>query len=188
MESDMEVIAEAQNAQEVIEQVEEHDLDIIVMDISMPGRSGLDVLKDLKREYPKLPVLILSIYPEERFAVRALKSGASGYITKESAGEELVEAIRKVVQGKKYISPSLTEKLVDYLDIDIEKPLHEKLSNREYEIMCMIAEGKTVKEIAVELSLSINTINTYRRRILEKMKMKIDSELIRYCVENKLIG
>ncbi|HEY4673195.1 MAG TPA: response regulator transcription factor, partial [Nitrososphaerales archaeon] len=171
-EPNMAVFGEACNAQEVLKNVREQDWDIVILDITMPDRSGLDVLKELKRERPKLPVLILSIHPEEQYAVRVLKAGAAGYMTKESAPEELVKAIRKVLRGGKYISPSLAEKLAFDLETDSEKPLHETLSDREYQVMCMIASGKTVKEIAKKLYLSVKTISTHRARILGKMKMK----------------
>ncbi len=186
-ESDMEVLSEARNAQEVFELVKNRKLSIVLLDISMPGVSGLDVLGELKQNYPKLPVLILSMHPEERFAVRALKAGASGYITKDSAVEELVKAIRKVVSGSKYVSPHLAEKLADELEKNSEKPLHETLSDREFQVMLMIAAGKKVSEIAEELSLSISTVNTYRTRILEKMNMQTHVELTRYAIENHLI-
>ena len=185
--SDMRVTAEAQNSQEVLEQARRTSLDLVVLDISFPGRSGLEILKDLKQEYPKLPVLILSMHPEDRFAVRALKSGASGYVTKESAVEELIKAIRKVVQGRRYVSQSLAEKLAFDLETDTGKPLHENLSDREYQVLCLIATGKTVRQIAGELFLSMSTVNTYRARILEKINMKTDAELIRYALQNQLI-
>ncbi len=181
------VIREAQNAREVIEEVKKGELDVVILDISLPGKSGLELLKDLKEQYPKLPVLILSMHPEDRFAVRALKAGASGYVTKESAVDDLINAIRKVVQGRKYVSPALAEKLAFDLETDTGKPLHEGLSDREYQVMCLIAAGRSVRQIAAELFLSMSTVNTYRARILEKMNMKTDAELIRYAVQNQLI-
>jgi two-component system invasion response regulator UvrY len=184
---DISDIREAQNAREVIEEVKKEDLDVVVLDISLPGKSGLELLKDLKQYYPKLPVLILSMHPEDRFAVRALKAGAAGYVTKESAVEELIKAIRKVVQGRKYVSPALAEKLAFDLEADTGRPPHESLSDREYQVLCLIASGKTVREIAGELFLSMSTVNTYRSRILEKMNMKTDADLIRYAVQNHLI-
>ncbi|HLE24594.1 MAG TPA: response regulator transcription factor, partial [Thermodesulfobacteriota bacterium] len=171
-EPNMAVFGEACNAQEVLKNVREQNWDIVILDITMPDRSGLEVLKELKNIRPKLPVLILSIHPEEQYAVRVLKAGAAGYMTKESAPEELVKAVRKVIRGSKYISPSLVEKLAFDLETDSEKPLHETLSDREYQVMCMIASGKTVKEIAKKLYLSVKTISTHRARILGKMKMK----------------
>lgn len=184
---DMSVVSEAQNAREVFERLNENPPDVVVLDISLPGKSGLEVLKDLKQERPDLPVLILSMHPEDRFAVRALKAGAAGYVTKESAAQDLIKAIRKVVQGRKYVSASLAEKLAFDLEASTGKPLHEQLSDREYQVLCMIAAGKAVKEISAELFLSVSTVNTYRARILEKMNMKTDAELIRYAIENQLI-
>jgi len=185
--ADMVVAAEASSAQEVLNKVWENNYDLVLLDISMPGRGGLDVLKQLKDEKPGLPVLILSIYPEEQYAVRALRAGASGYLTKESAPDELIAAIRKISQGGKYVSASLAEKLAFDMEIGAEKPPHEMLSDREYQVICMIAKGKTVKEIAGELSLSVKTISTYRSRILEKMRMKNNAELTYYAIKNKLV-
>jgi DNA-binding NarL/FixJ family response regulator len=184
---DMVVVDEASNGHEVLTKVMKHDYSVILLDISMPGKSGLDVLKELKNERPKLPVLILSMYPEEQYAVRVLRAGASGYLTKEGAPEELIYAIRKVVQGKKYVSASLAEKLVFDLDGDSQKPLHESLSDREFQVLCMIASGKTVSDISEELALSVKTISTYRTRLLEKMKMKNNAELTHYAVQNRLV-
>jgi two-component system invasion response regulator UvrY len=185
--SDIKVVSEAENADQVFEQVKANDLDVVVLDISFPGKSGLEILKDLKEEYPKLPVLILSMHPEDRFATRSFKAGAAGYITKDCAAEELIHAIRKVVESRKYVSSSLAEKLAFNLETDYGRPLHESLSDREYQVLCMIAMGKTLKEIAEELALSINTVNTYRARILTKMKMTKDAELIRYALQNRLV-
>ncbi len=184
---DMTVSGEASKGQEVLENVRKIDFDVVVLDIAMPGRSGLDILKELKSGKPELPVLILSIHPEEQYAVRVLKAGASGYLTKDSAPDELITAIRKVSRGKKYISDSLAEKLAYDLEIGAEKPLHETLSDREYEVMCRIASGKTVKEIAEELYLSVKTISTYRSRILEKMKMRSSAELTHYAIKHGLV-
>jgi two-component system, NarL family, invasion response regulator UvrY len=185
---DMLVADEAGNGQEVLQLIGKKDYDLVLLDISMPGRSGLEILKDLKSEKPKLPVLILSIYPEEQYAIRALRAGASGYMTKASAPNELILAIRKISEGGKYISASLAEKLAYYLDGDAAKPPHETLSDREYQVMLMIASGKTVTEIANELCLSVKTISTYRTHILEKMKMKNNAEITLYAVQNKLVG
>jgi len=186
-ESDIGEVGEAQNSQEVLELVRKKSWDIVVLDITMPGRGGLDVLKELKELHPKLPILILSMHPEDQYAVRALKAGASGYMTKESAQDELVKAIRKILQGGKYVSPTLAEKLAFNLEVRTEKPLHETLSDREYQVMLMIASGKTVSRIAEELALSAKTIDTYRTRILEKMKMKTNAELMKYAIRNKLV-
>lgn len=183
---DMVVVDEASNGNEVLAKVRKDDYSVVLLDISMPGKSGLDVLKELKSDRPKLPVLILSMYPEEQYAVRVLRAGASGYLTKEGAPEELIAAIRKVVQGKKYVSASLAEKLAFDLESDSQKPLHETLSDREFQVMRMIASGKTVSEISEELSLSVKTISTYRTRILEKMRMKNNAELTHYAVQNRL--
>lgn len=185
--SDIVATDEAINGQEVLEKVRKNDYDIVMLDISMPGRNGLDILKQVKNEKPEMSVLILSMHPEEQYAVRALKAGASGYLTKDSAPDELILAIRKISQGRKYITSSLAERLAFYLEVDSEKPLHEALSDREYEVMRMIASGKTVKEIAEELFLSIKTISTYRSRILEKMGMKNNTELVHYALKNRLL-
>jgi DNA-binding NarL/FixJ family response regulator len=184
---DLIVVAEASSGQEVLEKISKSDLDLVVLDIAMPGRGGLDILKEIKTQRPRLPVLMLSMYPEEQYAIRVLKSGASGYLTKESAPSELVMAIRQISQGKKYISPSLAEKLAIDLEINPDKMPHEILSDREYQVMCMIASGKTLKEIADGLSLSIKTISTYRSRILEKMNMKTNAELTHYAIKNNLV-
>ena len=185
--TDIVVADEADNGHEVLEKISKKDYDVVVLDISMPGRSGLDVLKQIKKEKPGLSVLILSIYPEEQYAIRVLKTGASGYLTKDSAPDELISAIRKVSKGGKYITPSLAEKLAVHMNSDFEKPPHELLSNREYQVMRMIASGKTVGEIAELLSLSVKTISTYRSRILVKMNMKNNSELTHYAIKNKLV-
>ena len=183
----MKVVDEASNGQEVLEKVFKKDINVVLLDISMPGRSGLDILRDMKRLKPKLAVLVLSMHPEEQYAVQALKEGASGYLTKESAPDELLTALRKVSSGGKYVSSSLAEKLAYALEKDGEKPPHETLSVREYEVMCMIASGKTVNEIARELFLSPKTISTYRARILEKMRMKNNAQLVRYAIKNRLV-
>jgi two-component system invasion response regulator UvrY len=183
----MAVTDEASNAQEVLDKVWRNDYDVVVLDITMPGRGGLDILKQLRGEKPGLPVLILSIHPEEQYAVRALKAGAAGYLTKGSAPGELTAAIRQVSAGKKYISSSLAEKLALHLEDDTDKPIHEKLSDREYQILCMIASGETIKEIAQGLFLSEKTISTYRSRILEKMNMKSNAELTHYAIKNRLV-
>ena len=184
---DMVVAGEANNGQEVLNKIREGDYDVIVLDITMPGRNGMDVLRQLRSERPRLPVLILSIHSEEQYALRALRAGASGYLTKESAPDELVVAIRKVSWGGKYISSSLAEKLAFKLEVGREQAPHETLSDREYQVMCRIASGKTVMEIAQELSLSEKTISTYRSRSLEKMKMKNHAELTYYAIKNQLV-
>ena len=185
--SDMVVAGEAADCREVLDQVRKDDYDLVLLDIAMPGRGGLDTLKQLKHEKPELPVLVLSMYPEEQYAIRAFKAGASGYLTKESAPEELISAIRKVTQGGKYVSSSLAEKLAFNLETDTEKPLHEMLSDREYEVIIMIASGKTVKEIADKLSLSVKTISTHRVRALKKMGMKNNAEITYYAIKQGLV-
>lgn len=181
------VFGEARNAQEAFTRVAKEKWDVAVLDVTLPGRSGLEVLKEIKRLRPKLPVLILSMHPEDQFAVRMLKTGAAGYLTKESAGEELVGAIEKVVAGGRYISSSLAERMASYLDIDVQKAPHERLSNREFLILRMIASGKAVSQIARELSLSVKTISTYRARLLEKMDMKNNAELTHYAMQKSLV-
>ncbi|OGW32836.1 MAG: DNA-binding response regulator [Nitrospirae bacterium GWC2_42_7] len=185
--SDVAMVDEASNAREAIDKIKKNKYSVVVLDISMPGKSGLDALKEIRSEWPDLPVLILSMYPEDQYAIRVLKSGASGYMTKESAPEELVNAVRTVANGRKYVSPSLAEKLASHLDLDGKKEPHEMLSDREYQVLCMIASGKTVSEIADKLSLSVKTVSTYRSRILEKMKLKNSAELTTYAVQNHLI-
>ena len=185
-EPDVKVVGEAESAQEAFKVIRTIDCDAVVLDISLPGASGVEILKQLKYEYKKLPVLILSVHPEEQYAVRVMKAGASGYLTKESAPEELVKAIRKIISGGKYVSSSLAERL--FTDIDASgKPRHEKLSDREFEIMRMIARGKAIKTIAEELNLSEKTVSTYRTRLLEKMNMTTNAEIISYVLKNKLI-
>jgi two-component system, NarL family, invasion response regulator UvrY len=184
--ADMSVVAEAANGQEALDKVRQGGVDLVLLDISMPGRGGMDTLRRLKREHPGLPVLILSIYPEDQYAVRALKDGASGYLTKDSDPEELIVAIRKVVQGRKYVSTDLAEKLADGLERSGNPP-HETLSDREYQVMLMLASGRTVGEIAKELSLSIKTISTNRTRLLRKMAIKTNAELAYYAIKQGLI-
>lgn len=179
--------AEAQNADEALEQVRKQDWEIVILDISMPGKSGLDILNEIKRVRPKLPVLLLSMHPEEQFARRALKSGAAGYLTKESVPEELKKAVRKALGGGRYVSTSLAEKLAWDLDSRVETPVHDLLSDREFQVLRMVASGKTVKDIADELALSVKTVSTYRTRILEKTRMKNNAELIRYAVQSHLV-
>jgi two-component system, NarL family, invasion response regulator UvrY len=181
------VFGEARNAQEALARVLKEKWDVAVLDVTLPGRSGLEVLKEMKRLRPQMPVLILSMHPEDQFAVRMLKTGAAGYLTKESAGSELVGAIEKVVAGGRYVSASLAERLASYLDVDVQKAPHERLSDREFLILRMIASGKTVSQIGRELSLSVKTISTYRARLLEKMDMKNNAELTHYAVQKALV-
>ncbi len=177
---------EASNVQEAIDKVWKEHWDVVVLDITMPGRSGLEVLKEIKKSKPKLPVLMLSMHPEDQFAVRLLKIGASGYMTKESAPQELVGAVKKVVAGGRYVSPALAEKMASYLAIDVQTPPHERLSDREFLVLRLIASGKTPTVIAKELGLSVKTISTYRMRILEKMSMANNAELTHYAIQNQL--
>jgi DNA-binding NarL/FixJ family response regulator len=184
---DLVVTDEANNGQEVLDKIWKNNYDMVLLDITMPGMTGLEALKQLKSDKPKLPVLILSMHPEEQYAVRVLRAGASGYLTKESAPDELITAIRKISQGRKYITPSLAERLASEFEADSEKPLHDILSDREYQVLRMIAEGKTVKDIAKELSLSIKTVSTYRTRIMDKMKMKSNAEVMHYVIKHQLL-
>jgi two-component system invasion response regulator UvrY len=186
-EIDMKIIGEASNATDAVNLIKDSDADIAIVDISMPGKSGLDVLKDLKALKRKFKVLILSMHPEDRFAIRALKAGAVGYLTKESAPDELVKAIRTVLTGRKYVSKALAEKLADILSDDMDKLPHENLSDREYEVFIKIASGKKTSEIAAALSISVHTVNTYRARILEKLSMNSNVELTQYAMHNSLI-
>lgn len=186
-EKDMIVAGEAENAARLLNLLQEKVFDIIVLDINMPGRSGLEALKDIKQNFPHLPVLILSMFSEDQYGLRAIKAGASGYLKKASAPTELVSAIRKIILGGKYINQSLAEKLADNFGDNKKEMLHEKLSDREYQIMCNIALGKTAEEIAQDLSISINTVYTYRTRIFEKMSMRSNVELTKYVLQNKLI-
>ncbi len=161
--------------------------DVVLLDVSMPNRNGIDTLKMLKKEFPRLPVLILSMHPEEQYAVRALKSGASGYVTKQSAPEQLVTAIRQVASGHKYVSPSLAMKLADVIAENNDRPAHETLSDREYQILCLIATGRPLTQIAEELNISVKTVSEYRKRMLDKMRMESNAELIHYGLKHGLV-
>jgi len=185
--SDIVVADEASDGHKLLNKIKKENFDVVILDITMPHMDGLDVLKQLKIEKPKLPVIILSIHPEDQYALRVLKAGAAGYVTKTSAPDELINAIRKVYRGGKYISPSIAEKLVFQLDTNFNEMPHEALSDREYQVLCMLASGKTATEIADGLALSVKTVSTYRARILEKMDMKNNAELIHYAVQNKLV-
>jgi two-component system invasion response regulator UvrY len=187
-ERDMEVVGEAQTSQEILDLARQEEWDVIVLNVSLPGRGGFEPLKALKQTHSQRPVLVLSMYPEDQFAVRAFRAGAAGYLTKESAPEELVQAIRKVVRGGKYVSPSLAETLAAELGDDTARPPHEALSEREYHVLCRLASGKTVTQIAAEMSLSVKTISTYRARLLEKMRMKTNAEVTRYALEQRLVA
>lgn len=187
-EPDMVVAGEAQNEEEVLSLLNNGEWDVVILDITMPGHSGLEVLRGLKQMRPTLPVLILSMHPEDQFAVRALKAGAAGYMTKEAAPDELVKAIRKVLEGGKYVSSTLAEKLVRGLAPPAERMPLEALSEREYQVMKMIASGWTVSTIAEELKLSVKTVSTYRARILAKMRLRSNAELTHYAIQNGLVS
>ncbi len=181
------VCGEAEDAQELMREIESRPWDLVILDVTMPGRSGVDVLKDLKRTRPRLPVLVLSMHPEDQYGKRMLKAGAAGYMNKETAPEELIRAIRKVLAGGRYVSPGLAEKLALDLHEESGRPLHESLSDREFEVLRMIASGKTVGQIAEELHLSATTVSTYRARILEKMHATTSAELMHYALRNRLV-
>ena len=185
-ESDLTIVGEAQCGNEALDKLDKCNCDVRYLHISLPDKSGLEVLKEAKTRHPKLDVIILSIYPEERYAIRALIDGAVGYVTKNSVADELILAIRTVIAGKKFISPSLTQKLVDHLQLDQKQPTHERLSDREYQILLLIGSGKTVSQIARDLNLAASTVNTHRLHILEKMHLKTNAELVRYVFENHL--
>jgi DNA-binding NarL/FixJ family response regulator len=178
---------EASNAQEAIDRVWQDEWDVVILDVTMPGRSGLEALREIRKSKPRLPVLVLSMHPEDQFAMRVLKSGASGYMTKESAPEQLVGAVKKVMTGGRYVSPDLAEKMAAHINTDFQVAPHERLSNREFLVLRLIASGKTVSQIAEELMLSVKTISTYRTRILEKMVMASNAELTHYAIQNKLV-
>lgn len=185
--ADMEVVAEAGTGPEALASFKSSPCDVVLLDIAMPGRSGLDVLKQLKSDSPRVAVLMLSMYPESEYAVRCLKAGASGYLTKESVSEELVRAIRVVAQGRKYVSQSLAERLATVLGDDADRPPHEALSDREYQVLCLLARGRTPTQVADELSLSVKTISTYRTRILAKLRLETSAQLVHYAIRNRLV-
>jgi DNA-binding NarL/FixJ family response regulator len=180
-------ISEAATPHEAMDLVRQREWDVVILDIGLPGRGGLEVLKDIKQEAPRLPVLILSMHPEEQYAIRAIRAGAAGYLTKETAPEKLVDAVRRVVSGGRYISPELAETLATELTADANRPLHASLSDREFAVLRLIASGQTVSDIADRLSLSVKTVSTYRARILEKMRLKNNAELMHYVLTNHLL-
>ncbi len=186
-EADMEVIAEACTAQELLDLLSTQRCDAVVLDIGLPGRSGLEVLDQLRQGRPSIPILIHTMHPEEQFAVRAFRAGAAGYLTKDSAPAELVKALRRIVSGGKYVGASLAEQLAASMDVRSAAPAHEALSDREFEVFRFLASGKTVSEIAEQLCLSVKTISTYRTRILQKMNMHNNAELMRYALHEKLV-
>jgi DNA-binding NarL/FixJ family response regulator len=181
------VIVEAENAEQLVVEAIRNEWDVVVCDLSMPGRSGLDALQQIKQSSPNLPVLIMSMYPEEQYALRVLKAGASGYLGKETIHDDLIKAIQTVMLGKKFITPSVAERLADVFKSDPNQQLHESLSNREFDVFKLLASGKSVSEIASQLSLSVTTVSTYRARILEKMQMRSNADLTRYAIEKSLI-
>jgi len=185
--TDIRVSGEAEHAADMLRQVKLQPFDVVVLDISLPGRSGVEALKQLKNLRPALPVLILSMYPEDQYALRVIKSGAAGYLTKESAPQELENAIRKVAAGKRYISSKVAETLADHLHEASDTPAYKSLSDREFEVLRRIASGETLTEISANLSLSVKTISTYRTRILNKLNLTNNSELIRYAIQNQLV-
>lgn len=178
---------EAKNVHELVDLIGSERWDIVVLDLSMPGGNGLEALKQIKHDHPQLPVMILSMYPEDQYAVRTIRAGAAGYLNKESAPEELVQAIRKILHGGQYISPSVADELVMYARNDDDQPIHKRLSDREYQVLCMIASGKEVKVISAELSLSAKTVSTYRARLLIKMNMETNADLTLYAIQNGLV-
>jgi len=180
------MVDEAGTGRELMEKIRKNNYDLVLLDISLPDANGLDVLSDMRKRRPRLPVLVISVYPEEMYAVRALRTGAQGYLTKQSASEELVKAVRRVASGKRYVNPAFALRMVVDFESDSERPAHEKLSNREFQVMRMFGSGKTVKEIADELNLSINSIRTYRVRIMEKIGVRGTKGLIRYALMHGL--
>lgn len=181
------VFGEASNAHDLLILLQQGHWDIVVLDLTMPGSNGLDVLKLIKHDYPALPVLILSMYPEDQFAVRAMRAGAAGYLNKEGAPEELVVALRKILAGGNYISEAVADELVIHSRQEHDRPPHERLSDREYQVLCLIGSGKAVKEISAELSLSPATVSTYRARILQKMGLTTSAQLMQYVIQNDLL-
>mgnify|MGYP006141502259 FL=1 len=180
-------IGEAGDAESLVNKIIQHEWDVVICDISMPGRSGLDALSQIKQIAPKLPVLIMSMYPEDQYALRVLKAGAAGYLGKETIHDDIVKAIQTVQLGKKFITPTIAEKLAKAFEVDTTDQLHEKLSDREFDVFKMLASGKAVSEIANQFALSVTTVSTYRSRVLEKMGMKSNADLTRYALEKKLI-
>jgi DNA-binding NarL/FixJ family response regulator len=186
-ESDMAVAGEAQNGNEVLEMVRHAPVDVVLLDISMPGRNGLETLKELKRQHPSIAAIILSMHPKDQYAVRVLRAGASGYITKESAPEELIQAIRKAFAGEKFISPDVAELLADYIERGETGEPHRVLSDREFEVFRKIAQGKTVTQISKELFLSVKTVSTYRTRVVEKTGLTTNAAIVQYCRDHKIV-
>jgi two-component system, NarL family, invasion response regulator UvrY len=185
--TDLSVVMEASDGQEVLEKLRKAPVDLLLLDISMPVRNGMDILKQLRTKWPKLHILVLSAHPESQYAVRVFRLGAAGYLTKEGAPKELIGAIRTVLSGKRYVSDALAQHLAVHLDEAAEKDLHDKLSDRELEVLCMIASGKPLTAIASSLFLSVKTVSTYRTRILEKLHLSTNADLVRYAIQKELI-
>ncbi len=184
---DLEIAGEADGGIKALQMIRDNTYDVVLMDVSMPDRNGIDSLKLIRKENPRLPVLMLSMHPEEQYAIRALRAGAAGYLSKQGAPEQLVTAIRQVASGKKFVSAAVAEELANSIGEDHERPLHEKLSDREYQTLCMIASGKTLTQIGEELNLSVKTISVYRARLLEKMKLRNNAELTHYGLKHGLV-
>jgi DNA-binding NarL/FixJ family response regulator len=184
---DMDVVGEAGTSAQGMHLLRESPCNVVLLDISLPDRNGVETLKLIRKEFPKLHVLMLSMYPEDQYAVRALKAGAAGYLTKQSAPSQLLSAIRQIEQGRKYVTPAVAEELAKTLNQDSEKPPHQTLSNREYQTMCEIASGRTLTEIAGKMSLSVKTVSVYRARVLEKMRLKNNAELTHYAIKNQIV-
>jgi two-component system, NarL family, invasion response regulator UvrY len=185
--AELTVVGEAKNSQEAADLARKIEWDVAILDYSMPGRSGIDLLKEIKLQHPERPVLVLSMYPEELHATRVLKAGGAGYMNKDSAGEELIAAIRKIRKGGKYVSPALADKLAADLTAGNDKPLHESLSDREYRVMWLLASGKAISQIAAELFLSPSTISTYRARVLKKLNVDNNAAVVQYAIKNQLL-
>lgn len=183
---DLQCVAEGSNASEAMRAVRDTRADAMVLDVSMPGKDGIEILKQVKKEMPRLPVLMLSSHPEDQYAVRSIRAGASGYLTKNSAPQQLVTAIRQIASGRKFITPELAESLADHVESPVDGPLHETLSDREFQTLKLIGSGMSLTDVAEKLCLSVKTVSVYRARLLEKMQMKNNAELTRYVVEHKL--
>lgn len=184
---DMEVVGEADSSAAAMRLLRERPCNVLLLDVTLPDRNGVETLKLVRKEFPKMQVLMLSMHPENQYAVRALKAGAAGYLTKQSAPAQLVSAIRQVHQGRKYVTPAVAEELAQNVDRDADQPLHQTLSNREFQTMCMIASGKSLTDIASQMSLSVKTVSVYRARVLEKMRLKNNAELTHYAIKNGLV-
>jgi DNA-binding NarL/FixJ family response regulator len=185
--ADMEVVGEAEASAPALRLLREQPCDVVLLDISLPDRNGIETLKLIRKEFPAVRVLILSMHPENQYALRALKAGAAGYLTKQSAPSQLVSAIRQIREGRKYVTPAVAEELANSIGQDSEKPLHHTLSIREYQTLCMIASGKNLTDVARQMSISVKTVSVYRARILEKMRLKNNAELTHYAIKNQIV-